>query len=108
MDLKQEIKLSDLFRRRPKAGGGDGVPEAEPARKPKKRLFERKPKEPKAAKPPKPEKPKKERRRGKEPKGAAKEALPLPQIPLMRAFNLLQQEEARDKGSRLRPPQGGG
>jgi Tfp pilus assembly protein PilN len=101
VDLKQEIKLSDLFRRRPKAGDGDAAPEAEPKKKPKKRLFERKPKEPKAEKPPKPEKPKKARQRGKEPKVAAKEALPLPQIPLMRAFNLLQHEEARDKGSRL-------
>jgi Tfp pilus assembly protein PilN len=101
MDLKQEIKLSDLFRRRPKAGGGDAAPEAETARKPKKRLFERKPKEPKAEKPPKPEKPKKERRQGKEPKVAAKEALPLPQIPLMRAFNLLPGEEAAERTTRV-------
>src|SRR5919108_6215568 len=81
MDLHKEIKLSDLFKRGSKE------------------------KEPKAEKPPKEEKPSKEKRR-KEPKPknekrpktavvAAHEAPPLPDIPLMRAFNLLPREEVK-------------
>jgi Tfp pilus assembly protein PilN len=70
IDLKKEIKISDLWTRGPK--------------------------EPKAEKPPK----EKRRRREKEPKGkaaalAAKDGPALPDIPLMRAFNLLPREEAR-------------
>jgi Tfp pilus assembly protein PilN len=82
MDMRKEIKLSDLFKRGSKE-----------------------PKEPKAEKPPKEPKPAKEKRR-KEPKPpkerkakqvamAEHEAPPLPEIPLMRAFNLLPKEEAR-------------
>jgi Tfp pilus assembly protein PilN len=81
MDLHKEIKLSDLFKRGSKE------------------------KEPKAEKPPKEEKPPREKRRRepkpkkeKRPKAvvvAAHEAPPLPEIPLMRAFNLLPREEVR-------------
>lgn len=81
MDLHKEIKLSDLFKR----GSKSEEPKAE--------------KPPKAAKPPK----EKRRREPKPPKErksktaavAANEAPPLPEIPLMRAFNLLPREEAR-------------
>jgi Tfp pilus assembly protein PilN len=87
IDMKKEIKLSDLFKRGPKE------PKAE---KP--------PKEPKPAKPPKEPR---ERRFGRgKPKEktvavAEKEAAPVRDIPLMRAFNLLPKEEARaEKESR--------
>jgi Tfp pilus assembly protein PilN len=88
MDLHKEIKVGDLFKRKPK----------DPA-------------EPKAEKPPKE---KKERRRKEKapkkekPKSAATfahEAPPPAEIPLMRAFNLLPKEEARQEkegaGSRI-------
>jgi Tfp pilus assembly protein PilN len=79
IDMKKEIKLSDLWKRGPKE------PKAE--------------KEPKKAKEPKPPKEKKERRfgGGKE-KVAAIEAPsgpPMRDIPLMHAFNLLPKEEVR-------------
>jgi Tfp pilus assembly protein PilN len=80
--MHKEIKLSDLFSRKPKEAG-----------------------EPKPDKAPKDPKSKKERRRKdkapKQPKTEkstptfASEAPPLPEIPLMRAFNLLPKEEAR-------------
>lgn len=82
MDMKKEIKLSDLFRRGPKE------PKAE---KP--------PKEPKKAKEPKPPKePKQPRFGARKEKVAAvdpKSAPPVRDIPLMRAFNLLPKEEVR-------------
>ena len=88
VDLKKEIKLSDLFKRKPK---------------------EQKAAEPTAAKPPKA---KKERRPlfgrgGKRPQGRAETlaggqpALPLPEIPLMRPFNLLPDEEGTTKARRV-------
>src|SRR6187551_1521100 len=82
IDMKKEIKVSDLWKRGPKE------PKAE---KP--------PKEPKKAKEPKPPKEKKERRlgRGKEKVAAieAKSGPPVRDIPLMHAFNLLPKEEVR-------------
>jgi len=83
IDMKKEIKISDLWKRGPKE------PKAE---KP--------PKEPKKAKEPKPPKEKKERRfgRGQKEQVAALEAKsgpPVRDIPLMRAFNLLPNEEVR-------------
>jgi len=82
IDMKKEIKLSDLFKRGPKE------PKAE---KPTK--------EPKKAKEPKPPKEKKERRlgRGKEKVAAVdpKSGPPVRDIPLMHAFNLLPKEEVR-------------
>jgi Tfp pilus assembly protein PilN len=85
MDMRKEIKLSDLFKRGSKASeGGNGVDPTKPEK-------------------PKKEKPPKEPRRRKEPRAKktsdattlAKEALPVPDVPLMRAFNLLPREEAR-------------
>jgi hypothetical protein len=81
IDLKKEIKVSDIFKRGPKEPKADKPP-----------------KEPKAQKPPKEPK---ERRRGRE--KAPKEGAALisktgpvrPDIPLMRAFNLLPREEIR-------------
>jgi len=83
IDMKKEIKISDLWKR------GAKEPKAE---KP--------PKEPKKAKEPKPPKEKKERRlgRGKQEQVAAieaKSAPPVRDIPLMHAFNLLPKEEVR-------------
>ena len=83
VDLNKEVKLSDLFRRKPKDGEANGS----------------------APKPPKLEKPKKERRRGR--KAAedvavvAKTAPELPAVPLMRAFNLMPREEVGEKHSGL-------
>jgi Tfp pilus assembly protein PilN len=102
IDLKKEIKLSDLFRR----GGGptaedavEETPKPEKERKPRKSFsFSRGPKEPKAPKEPKP--PKEPRaRKEKKPKAAvdAKTAPPPPAVPLMRAFNLMPREEAGEK-----------
>ena len=83
IDMKKEIKISDLWKRGPKE------PKAE---KP--------PKEPKKAREPKPPREKKERRfgRGTKEKVAAIEAKsgpPVRDIPLMHAFNLLPKEEVR-------------
>jgi Tfp pilus assembly protein PilN len=83
IDMKKEIKVSDLWKRGPKE------PKAE---KP--------PKEPKKAKEPKPPKEKKERRLGRRTKEKvaaieAKSGPPVRDIPLMRAFNLLPKEEVR-------------
>ncbi len=82
IDMKKEIKVSDLFKRGPKE------PKAE---KP--------PKEPKKAKEPKPPKEPKERRfgRGKEKVAPVdpKSGPPVRDIPLMHAFNLLPKEEVK-------------
>jgi len=83
IDMKKEIKISDLWKRGPKE------PKAE---KP--------PKEPKKAKEPKPPKEKKERRLGRRTKEKvaaieAKSGPPVRDIPLMHAFNLLPKEEVR-------------
>jgi len=82
IDMKKEIKISDLWKRGPKE------PKAE---KP--------PKEPKKAKEPKPPKEKKERRLGRRTKEKvaaieAKSGPPVRDIPLMRAFNFLLKEAA--------------
>jgi Tfp pilus assembly protein PilN len=85
VDLHKEIKLSDLFKRTPK----DSAEKAE--------------------KPEKPPKPPKERKRRKEPKPpkatavTAQEAPELLAIPLMRAFNLLPSDEARQTKERKSP-----
>jgi Tfp pilus assembly protein PilN len=83
IDMKKEIKVSDLWKRGPKE------PKAE---KP--------PKEPKQAKEPKPPKEKKGRRLGRGQKDQvaaieAKSGPPVRDIPLMHAFNLLPKEEVR-------------
>jgi Tfp pilus assembly protein PilN len=118
MDLNKEIKLSDLFRRSPKeqseaAASNDGETAVEPMaertsflkreisfgrkksndgepeseRKPKRGRRERKPKEPKA--------PKEKRARGK-----AKPGTTLPQVPLMRAFDLTPVGDAQEAAGR--------
>jgi Tfp pilus assembly protein PilN len=86
IDMKKEIKLSDLFKRGPKE-----------AKEPKEPKAEKPPKEPKKTKEPKPPKEKKERRfgRGKEKVAEieTKSGPPMRDIPLMHAFNLLPKEE---------------
>ncbi len=85
MDMRKEIKLSDLFKRKPKNEVEAELAEAvEPSEKKTSRFSRRKtdaePKEPKAPKAPK------EPRRKKSAKG---EGSTLPDVPLMRAFNLM-------------------
>jgi Tfp pilus assembly protein PilN len=97
MDLKKEIKLSDLFRRngRDATGNGDGADASADAEPKARRLFSRTPKEPKAPKEPK------EPKAGKDRVGAgAKTAPPVPRIPLMRAFDLLPKEHTRQSAER--------
>ena len=82
IDMKKEIKISDLWKRGPKE------PKAE------------KPPKEKKAKEPKPPKEKKERRFGRGQKDqvaamVAKNGPPARDIPLMRAFNLLPKEEVK-------------
>jgi hypothetical protein len=78
MDLKQEIHLSDLFRRKRK-DPGEQPPKAE---KPPKRARK--------------EKPPKKRKEQKETSGLlARSAPPLRQVPLMRPFNLLPKDVGR-------------
>jgi Tfp pilus assembly protein PilN len=80
IDLRKEIKLSELFRRRPK----------EPAEK------SEEPKE-------KPPKPRRSFRSGRQEKAVVtpKEAPVLPAVPLMRAFNLLPSDEMEAAGGRV-------
>lgn len=93
MDLKKEIKLSDLFRRNGKESSENGQV-ADEAAEPRRSLFSRArkaPKEPKAPTAPK----------GKGALDAdARTAPPVPQIPLMRAFNLLPREARRETATR--------
>jgi Tfp pilus assembly protein PilN len=84
MDLKKEIKLSDLFKRGSNASEGSNG--GDPA-KPEKQKKEKPPKEPRRRKEPKVKQ--------SEVSAFAKEALPVPDVPLMRAFNLLPREETR-------------
>jgi Tfp pilus assembly protein PilN len=105
MDLNKEIKLSDLFRRRAKTPGDEGVaaPEEDKPTKERRALFSRPPREKKekAPKTPKaPKQPKEPRgRRAKAPAVEERPAVELPQIPLMRAFNLMPGDEVREKKS---------
>ena len=105
MDMNKEIKLSDLFRRRAKTPGDEGAaaPEEEKPKKERRALFSRPPREKKekAPKTPKaPKQPKEPRgRRAKAPAVEERPAVELPQIPLMRAFNLMPGEETREKKS---------
>ncbi len=99
VDLKKEIKLSDLFRRRggpaPEDAAAEETPKPEKEKKERKSFsFSRGPKEPKEPKVPK------EPRARKEKKDkvavAAKAAPPPPAVPLMRAFNLMPKEDSRE------------
>jgi len=100
VDFNKEIKLSDLFGRRAKdpnteAAAAAATPEAPSVEEPKERrtLFARAPRE---------KEPKQRRRRGaKAPAVEPKSAAELPQIPLMRAFDLMPKEETREKGGRV-------
>jgi len=108
-DWKKEIKLSDLFSRsgktaRPEAEL-DGPDEAKPEKREGSFLkrdlsFSRKPKAPKE-----PKAGRKARGR-KEPRDRAdrKPATAVPQIPLMRAFNLLPKEDPREVAARRKSP----
>jgi Tfp pilus assembly protein PilN len=93
MDLKKEIKLSDLFRRNGQDGAGeDGSDESPGVEAKARRLFSRPPKEPKAPKEP-------NTRNGRF--GAdERTAPPVPHIPLMRAFDLLPKEQVRHAADR--------
>jgi len=84
MDLKKEIHLSDLFRRKRK----------DPEEKPPK--AEKRPKAEKPSKRARKEKPPKKRKERKQTPGLlAKSAPPLRQVPLMRPFNLLPKDVGR-------------
>jgi Tfp pilus assembly protein PilN len=99
MDLKKEIKLSDLFRRNGQDGAdGNGADESPDGEAKARRLFSRAPKAPKAPNEPKaPKEPKAGNRRF----GAdARTAPPVPHIPLMRAFDLLPKEHTRKSAER--------
>jgi Tfp pilus assembly protein PilN len=91
LDMKKEIKISDLWKRGPKEPKAEKAPKPEKPPKVKKQKAEKPPKEPK------------ERRFGKKaPKEKAvvleaKNGPPVRDIPLMRAFNLLPKEEAAEK-----------
>jgi Tfp pilus assembly protein PilN len=88
VDLHKEIKLSDLFKRKPKEEGEKAEKPEKPAKAPKE------PKEPKRRKEPKAK---------KQSVVAEHEAPPPLAIPLMRAFNLLPSEEARHQADSQRP-----
>lgn len=102
VDFNKEIKLSDLFKRRGKdpataaataapTPAATSVQDEQP--KDRRKLFGR---------PPREQEPKQRRRRGaKTPAVEPKSAPELPQIPLMRAFDLMPKEETREKGSRV-------
>lgn len=97
IDLKKEIKLSDLLPKRKKSADGEPVEKAEKtakAEKPKRSFLPaRKPKEPKAPKAASPD---------------AKAGPALATTPLMRAFDLLPKDEARERrGGRVPLPQVG-
>lgn len=106
MDMKKEIKLSDLFKRKPKDVADETVAVAE--EKPKKEKgsgmkreisFRRRKRGDDAvpAEEQAPKEPKGKRARGGR---AAKEAPAIPQVPLMRAFDLLPKDVAGDSAGR--------
>ncbi len=102
IDLKKEIKLSDLFRRGNGSAAEDAAeetPKPEKEKKPRKSFsFSRGPKEPKEPKAPKePKEPRARKEKKEKAAVAAKAAPPPPAVPLMRAFNLMPQQEAGEK-----------
>ena len=105
MDMKKEIKLSDLFKRKPKDTADETVAVEE---KPKgsglkREISFRRRKGGDDAEPKEkaPKEPKRKRSRG-----AAKAAPAVPQVPLMRAFNLLPKDAAGEaEGRRPSTPQ---
>jgi Tfp pilus assembly protein PilN len=103
MDLNKEIKLWDILRRRAKTPGEEdaAAPEKEKPRTERRSLFARPTREKKEKAPKQPKAEKKPReprgRRAKAPAVEERPAVELPQIPLMRAFDLMPREEAREK-----------
>lgn len=97
MDMKKEIKLSDLFRRAKGPTSEDSVQEetTPKEKKPRKSFsFSRAEKEPKAPKEPK-------QKSSVSPKAAQGP----PAVPLMRAFDLMPKETEREKGKSVASPQ---
>ena len=99
MDLKKEIKLSDLFKRRPRPEPKLAAPAETRANGEKKsflrrdlQLSRRGRKASEAGSPAKPKEPTAGKLRGRPTRGAPA----VPQVPLMRAFNLLPREEVRE------------
>ena len=100
MDLKKEIKLSDLFKRKPKDTADETVAVEEEPTKEKgsglkreisfRRRKDKAPKEPKEPK-------------TKRAKGAGKDAPALPEVPLMRAFDLLPKDAGHAEQAGRRP-----
>ncbi|HYM63716.1 MAG TPA: hypothetical protein VES61_03460, partial [Gaiellaceae bacterium] len=114
-DWKKEIKLSDLFRRSAKTARPEPELDGPDEPKPEKRggsflkrdlSFSRKPKALKEPKAPKEPKAGRKAKGFREPRGRAarKPAGGAPQIPLMRAFNLLPKEDPRERGVRRANP----
>jgi hypothetical protein len=112
MDFKKEIKLSDLFKRKPKEPKAQApvVPPTAPEAPAQKTSFlkrdlslslRRRPKDPDFdAGPPKAEK---KPKRAKAPR-IRKDAPAVPQIPLMRAFNLMPTEDPQAAAGRRPKP----
>lgn len=100
MDMKKEIKLSDLFRRGGKKQDAVAAPEADaPVKEPKASRFRRnKDVEGDAPRQKAPKEPRSRR--------SSKGAAAVPQVPLMRAFNLMpKQDERGADGRRPTTPQ---
>lgn len=102
MDMKKEIKLSDLFKRGPKKDAADpqvdaAVKESKPSRFKRSKGVDGEDK-PKKQKTPKAQKAPKEPRRKRSKGGEA-----VPQVPLMRAFNLMPSQDERAMGDSRRP-----
>jgi Tfp pilus assembly protein PilN len=103
MDMKKEIKLSDLFKRKPKDTADETVavdeekPKKEKGSGMKREISFRRRKGGDDAEPKEkaPKEPKRKRSRG-----AAKAAPAVPQVPLMRAFNLLPKDVAGEADGR--------
>ena len=91
MDLKKEIRLSDLFRRNGKESTNGAHESMLEEPKPKRRLFSRAPKNGDG--------PGEANGNGKL-DAESKTAPPVPQIPLMRAFDLLPKEQRRQESER--------
>jgi Tfp pilus assembly protein PilN len=95
MDLKKEIKLSDLFRRNGKEGHEADPTNGSPDEAKARRSFGRAPKAPKE-----PKQPKAPKNGNGRVDADARTAPPVPHIPLMRAFDLLPKEHQRQATER--------
>jgi Tfp pilus assembly protein PilN len=95
MDMKKEIKLSDLFKRKPKDTADETVAVEEKPKKERRSFGRRKGGDDAEPKEKAPKEPKSKRSRGK-----AKAAPAIPQVPIMRAFDLLPKDVAGDADGR--------